>query len=329
MNRFEIIPIDTLVPLETVLPNHLKNLEKMINNDGVITKPVIADRKTGIILDGSHRYVFFLKNGYTQIPVCFVDYESDDIRVGTKLSHRFFIDGDSWISKAECKKRALSGNLFSPRTTRHFFTFRKADISLPLDQLKKGDPVDVGWLIADTDVFDEIEHNKKYIQEINDEVEIVIQYLEEVTQTKKYLLNQIKRMDMSREIAFFPGKFHPPHIGHMQTILNLLPKYRKIIIGVSEDLPSDKIVTDPITIILALKSFFATFETIEVCKIDGVLSNKKDATGLPVFDVLLSGNEKVIAWAKDVGVKAEYVPRSEGALFSGTEIRTVVGDSDA
>ena len=321
MMKYEIISIDDLIPLEKVFATHLKNLEKMIDNDNFLLKAIIADRKTGTVMDGSHRYVYLLKNGYKEAPIYWADYDNEDVRVGTNLSHRFFIDGNTGITKDECRQRALEGNLFLPRTTRHFFPFRKVDISLPLDQLKKGTPVDVQHLISDADISKEIEHNKEYINEINGEVEIVIQYLEEVLQTKKYLLKQIDHMNMTRDIAFFPGKFHPPHIGHIQTILNILPKYRKVIIGVSEDVPSDKTVTNPDDIIFALKSFFITFDNVEVCKITGILSNKKSVEGLPAFDVLLSGNEKVLSWANKFNIKSKYTSRSDGALFSGTEIR--------
>jgi cytidyltransferase-like protein len=126
---------------------------------------------------------------------------------------------------------------------------------------------------------------------------------------------------MTRDVVFFPGKFHPPHIGHIQTILNILPKYRKVIIGVSEDVPSDKTVINPDDIIFALKSFFITFDNVEVCKITGILCNKKSVDGLPDFDVLLSGNEKVLSWANKFNIKSEYISRSDGTLFSGTEIR--------
>ena len=319
--KCEIVSIDKLLPLELVFPTHLKNLEDMINKDGFLLKAVIVDRKTGTVLDGSHRYVYLLKNGYKEVPVYWTDYDDENIRVGTILSHRFMIDGDCGISKEECRSRALSGELFPPRTTRHFFTFRKSDISMPLDQLKKGEPIDVSHLIAKVDVSEEIEHNKRYIREISEEVDVVIQYLEEVSQTKNYLLKQIERMDMTRDVAFFPGKFHPPHIGHIQTILNILPKYRKVIIAVSEDTPSNKIVTDPSSIVPALQALFAAFDNVEVCTIKGVLSTKENTEGLPEFDILLSGNELVLAWAKKMNIRSGYIPRSEGALFSGTEIR--------
>jgi hypothetical protein len=243
--KYEIVPIDKLVPLEKVFPIHLENLERMINKDKFILKALIVDKKDGIILDGSHRYVYLLKNGYKTVPVYWVDYDSDNIRVGTRLRHRFLINDDSGISKEECRQRALDGKLLLPRTTRHFFTFRKADISLPLDQLEKGELINVTYLISDVDISDEINHNKKYIEEIGEEMEIIIQYLFEVSQTREYLTKQIELMDQLREVAFFPGKFHPPHIGHIQTVLNILPKYRKIIIGVSEDMPKDVTITNP------------------------------------------------------------------------------------
>jgi len=325
--KYEIVPINKLLPLEKVFPTHLKNLEEMIDNDGFILKAIIADKKYGVILDGSHRYVYFLKNGYKTVPVYWIDYESDDVRVGTHLRHRFLIDDSTGISKKECIQRALSNNLFLPRTTRHFFTFRKVDISLPLDQLEKGDPIDVSDLVYDVNISDEIAHNEKYIKEIDEEVEVIVQYLSEVSQTKEYLLKQIEFMNKSRKVAFFPGKFHPPHIGHIQTILNILPFYKKLIIGVSEHVPEDNVITDPQNILCALKDFFVYFKNIEVCKIDGILTDKKDIKDLPNFDVLLSGNPDVLMWAKKMGLNSDYVQRSEGILFSGCEIRSLVGDN--
>lgn len=324
---YEIIPISTLRPLEKVFPSHLRNLESMINTDGYISKAIIADRKTGIVLDGSHRYVFLLKNGYREAPVHFVDYLSEDIRVGTKLEHRFLVDGTAGISKGECIKNALTGNIYPPRTTRHFFPFRKSDISLPLNTLKKEDPIDVSSLIAHVDVSEEIENNRQYIEEISIEIETIVKYLSEVTETKDYLLKQIKLMDLSRKVAFFPGKFHPPHIGHILTILNLIPKYRKIIIGVSEDIPKDNAIVDPEDIILMLKEFFASFKNIDICKISGVLVQKENAIGLPAFDVLLSGNPDVLAWAQKCNIECQFINRSAGKL-SSTMIRGLLNNGN-
>ena len=132
---------------------------------------------------------------------------------------------------------------------------------------------------------------------------------------------------MKKEIGFFPGKFHPLHIGHVQTILDLRPHYRKLIIGITEDKPADAII-DREAIRRSFNLFLRHFDSIEVCMIDGVLIEKDGTDGLPEFDVLLSGNPIVLAWAKKHGVPARHVPRSEGVLVSGTEIRTAVKNAN-
>jgi len=64
-----------------------------------------------------------------------------------------------------------------------------------------------------------------------------------------------------------------------------------------------------------------------VVKIIGVLIEKEDTEGLPVFDILLSGNESVLSWADSLGLTSEFVDRSDGYLFSGTEIRDELRNS--
>ena len=321
--NYEIVPISKLIPLEKVFPIHLKNLEDMIESDGFILKALIADKNTGMILDGSHRYVYFLKYGFKTVPVYWVDYTNENIRVGARLGHRFLVEDEIGINKEECRKRAFKGPLFSPRTTRHFFPFRKIDIVLPLNQLEKGPVEDVTHLIADVAMDEEITHNEKYINEIDEEVEIIINYLSEVSQTKKYLIKQTMLMKQSRKIAFFPGKFHPPHIGHILTMLKILPKYKKLIIGVTEDMPEKK-VTNATGIMNTLNLFFSSFDNVEIVLIKGVLTERKNLGDLPKFDVLLSGNNEVLIWAKNNDVKTCYVSRSEGFLCSGTEIRSIL-----
>jgi hypothetical protein len=191
----EIVNISKLKPLELVFPSHLENLSKMLLESGVIKSPILADRKTGIVLDGSHRYIFFLKNGYKNVPVVFVNYEDENIRVGSKLIHRFLIDSELNISKDEVVERGLTGRLFSPRTTRHFFPFRKNEfVNLKLSELEKGDPTDVSRYVANVNVSDEISHNDMYIEEIEYEIDEMIKYMEEVRQTKQYLKKQINLM---------------------------------------------------------------------------------------------------------------------------------------
>ena len=127
-------------------------------------------------------------------------------------------------------------------------------------------------------------------------------------------------MSRSKKVAFFPGKFQPPHIGHVQTLLNILPYYKKLIIGLTEDRASNiNISTEDIKHILV--PFFKSFDNVEICEIKGVLTEKKDLNGLPEFDIILSGNSKVLEWATNHKLNSKYIPRSEGVFCSGTEIR--------
>jgi len=193
---FELVPVKNLRPLEYVFPNHLKNLTKMIYSDGVMKHPLIVEKEHNIVLDGSHRYIFLLHESFKFAPVIYVDYSSPHIRVGTHLMHRHVVNGPINISKEEVIRRGVTGDLFPPRTTRHFFPFRKYDsIDIPLKKLEKGEKVDVGEYISNVSIQDEINHNKKYLGELEEEVDEIIRYLEEIRLVKKYLTKQIEDME--------------------------------------------------------------------------------------------------------------------------------------
>lgn len=319
-----IVPISILKPLELVFPYHLKNLSKMIMKSGIVETPIIADKKHGIVLDGSHRYIFFLKNGFKTVPVHFVDYEDENIRVGSRLIHRYLIEGDINISKEEVVRRGLTGDLFTPRTTRHFFPFRKNErMDVPLEDLESGEPVDVSKYIANTDIQDEINHNKKYLKEIENEFDELIRYMEEVRQTKQYLKKQIELMENNnRKTAFFPGKFQPVHLGHIITLMNIYDKYDKIIVGITEDTPEVISQEERKDIFDRVFKYLPKFE-VETIK--GTIVNSTSPENLPDFDVCLSGNEAVIKKLHEFGLHAEFIDRSRGVGYSGKEIRTLLG----
>lgn len=194
--KYELVPIEKLRPVEHVFAHHLKNLTEMIYRDGVMKFPLIVEKEHGIVLDGSHRYIFLLHESFKLVPVIYVNYNNPHIRVGTHLMHRHVINGPVNISKREVIRRGLEGDLFSPRVTRHFFPFRKYDsIDVPLTKLKKGEKRDVSKYIADVDIQEEIVHNKKYLSEIEEEIDEMIRYLEEVRLLKKYLNKQVEEME--------------------------------------------------------------------------------------------------------------------------------------
>jgi len=194
--KYELVPIEKLRALEMIFPHHLENIVKIIHRDGVMKLPLIVEKDHNIVLDGSHRHVFIAMEGFKYAPVRYVDYNDPHIRVGTHLMHRHIIDGPVNISKEEVIRRGLSGDLFPPRTTRHFFPFRKTEtVDVPLTDLGKRKSIDMSKHVADVSLQEEIDHNKKFIKEIEDEIDESIRYLEEVRQTKRYLMTQIEEME--------------------------------------------------------------------------------------------------------------------------------------
>lgn len=192
--EFRILQMSEIKPLEKVLPSHFKNIENMILKDNAIHKPLIIDRKYNIVLDGSHRYAFLQKHGYKYAPCLLVDYDDEAIFVGNHLKHRFVKDENFIISKSQIISRALSENLFSARTTRHFFPFRKVDYTTKLYKLEKGSQKDISYLIENTTIKDEIEIDERYIKELDEEMNILENYIKEQKDVKKYLETQINLM---------------------------------------------------------------------------------------------------------------------------------------
>ena len=317
-----IISIDRLKPLEKVFAHHLKNLSEMILKEGSVQTPIIAEEKHGIILDGSHRYIFFLMNGFKEVPVKFVDYNDEHIRVGSNLIHRYLVEGKIKISKKEVLRRGLKGELFPPRTTRHFFPFRKNErINVSIDSLKKDSNIDVENFIVKTTIQDEINHNQKYLSEIEKELDEIIRYMEEVRQTKNYLKTQILMMQQkSKSVAFFPGKFQPVHMGHVTSLMKIFDDYDKIIIGITSDPPNVLSLNARKEIFESVLSRFNKFEYVFF---DTALIDIKDKTILPQFDVCVTGNQKVVDYMKKNNFKTRLLSRSEGVGYSGTEIRSI------
>ena len=93
--------------------------------------PLVVDRISGTILDGHHRYNVAKKLDLLCLPCVLVDYLNDDT-----------IELDLWpnsgrdsINKQDVIAAALSGKLFSPKTSRHRLPDHLPPISVPLSRL--------------------------------------------------------------------------------------------------------------------------------------------------------------------------------------------------
>jgi nicotinamide mononucleotide adenylyltransferase len=183
-------------PIEKVMNKHLEYLEEAILSSQSVLEPLLVDVKTGALLDGSHRYAILLKLGCKYMPVRFVNYDHEAIFVGSLLHHRFLADKKKILTKDLVRETAKSGSIFEPRTTRHFFPFRKEHIPTPLNQLRPHTTKEnIKHLLWDGSNEDERQKNLAYIDELNAEKIIIEAYLQEQNRVKDYLLDQVNYND--------------------------------------------------------------------------------------------------------------------------------------
>ena len=131
--KVELVPLEVLRPHEQILPKKVDQLEKMTHRWNAYTKPLLIDRATGTILDGHHRYQVALRLELLCVPCVLIDYLEDDL-----------IELDIWpncgrdeVTKNEVIQAALSGNLFTPKTSRHRLSDHLPPIAVPLSRLRK------------------------------------------------------------------------------------------------------------------------------------------------------------------------------------------------
>ena len=131
--KVELVPLEVLRPHEQIIPKKVDQLEKMTHRWNAYTKPLLIDRATGTILDGHHRYNVAQRLELLCVPCVLIDYLEDSL-----------IELDIWpncgrdeVTKNEVIQAALSGNLFTPKTSRHRLSDHLPPIAVPLSRLRK------------------------------------------------------------------------------------------------------------------------------------------------------------------------------------------------
>lgn len=190
LTEFKIVETRTLRPIEKVNPTHFAGIEAEIMECGVMNKPLIVDKLSMAVLDGSHRFALLVKHGCRLAPVILCDYDDESIFVGNHLGHRFEFDSKKWISKQHVRATAISGKLYEPRTTRHFFPFRKTDWPTELSALEPGASASIEYLLANVDKDQEIIKNEEYINELGFELSILRRYIDEQNEALNWLRKQ-------------------------------------------------------------------------------------------------------------------------------------------
>ncbi|MBI1729962.1 ParB N-terminal domain-containing protein [Candidatus Acetothermia bacterium] len=108
------LPVDTLRPHEEVDPTNLaRTIQEIKNGELLQDYPILVDEETYVILDGHHRHAACKALGIALVPCLLVDYE-----VEVELESR---RPEIHVSKTEVIRRGLSGELYPPKSTRHYF----------------------------------------------------------------------------------------------------------------------------------------------------------------------------------------------------------------
>lgn len=83
--KIELVPVTKLMPHEETVGHLSKDLIEKMKRDGVQLDPVIADEKSGVVLDGMHR-LQALKGLRARVAVCYlVDYNSEGVSLSRWL----------------------------------------------------------------------------------------------------------------------------------------------------------------------------------------------------------------------------------------------------
>lgn len=127
----QLIPIEVLKPHEQVIQKKVTQLEKMTMRWNAYTKPLLVDGATGTILDGHHRFEIAKRLGLQCLPCVVVDYLEDD-----SIALMLWPNSDrEVITKQDVIDAGMSGDLMSPKTSRHLLSDDLPPISVPLSRL--------------------------------------------------------------------------------------------------------------------------------------------------------------------------------------------------
>ncbi|MBI2446142.1 ParB N-terminal domain-containing protein [Candidatus Micrarchaeota archaeon] len=132
MIRIELKKLDGLRPHEQTRVLHRRALTRKIVKNRYVT-PIVADRRSGTVLDGHHRLHVARELGLQRIPVIYVDYADASIVVQSRRKNLH-------VQKNDVVRRAFGRQLYLPKSTKHVFQGRHvsclgAGVRVPVSEL--------------------------------------------------------------------------------------------------------------------------------------------------------------------------------------------------
>lgn len=125
----ERVPIEWLRAHEEYVEARVQELMDRFRKSGKVDYAIVADRKSGTVIDGHHRLETLRRLGAKEAPVVLVDYMDPVITV------RNWRPQEPAPTKEEVVQRAAEGKLYPPKTTRHDFVRILDPIDVPLEML--------------------------------------------------------------------------------------------------------------------------------------------------------------------------------------------------
>lgn len=112
--KIHFVDIQKLVAHERTNHAHLIDVQAQIHACGMVRRPVVVDKDSGVILDGHHRVKALKALGAVKVPVLYVRYKDMGVRVYLRRKE-LLMD----MVKKFVVERAKSHKLFPSKTTRH------------------------------------------------------------------------------------------------------------------------------------------------------------------------------------------------------------------
>ncbi|HWG92214.1 MAG TPA: ParB N-terminal domain-containing protein [Candidatus Thermoplasmatota archaeon] len=125
-----IVDVKALKPHEQIVEKHVTELVEAIRKAGGITRPILADRETLTVLDGHHRLEALKRLRIPHAPVQLVNYHAKDILLDVWRKN------EPVPTKDEVIARAMAGDLYTPKTTRHILKEELREVKISLKELE-------------------------------------------------------------------------------------------------------------------------------------------------------------------------------------------------
>lgn len=127
--RVSLVPLEWLKAHEAYVEDRVEELTRRFQQTGLVDYAVVADERTGTVIDGHHRLETLRRLGARLVPAVLVDYMDGGITV------RAWREQERAPTKGEIVARAAKGELYPPKTTRHDFVRVLDPVDLPLSEL--------------------------------------------------------------------------------------------------------------------------------------------------------------------------------------------------